>query len=131
MHDVLGSLPSDFLVAAVSFALGVLVTIVWLWRRAAVIRGEVALQQRAVLKGQIAEQLAPYFPAFPFRPSEARFLGKPVDFIVFEGLDDEVVRRVIFVEVKSGKSRLTKAERSLQECLDARRVSYEVFRIAE
>jgi predicted Holliday junction resolvase-like endonuclease len=58
-------------------------------------------------------------------------LGKPVDFVVFEGLDNEAVTRVVFVEVKSGKSRLTKTERSLQECLEARRVSYEIFRVAE
>jgi predicted Holliday junction resolvase-like endonuclease len=44
-------------------------------------------KSRAILSGQFSEQIAPYFPDFPFKPTECKFLGKPVDFIVFPGLE--------------------------------------------
>jgi len=33
-------------------------------------------------------------------PKDARFLGTPLDFIVFDGLDEGEVRRIVFVEVR-------------------------------
>ena len=40
---------------------------------------------RSSLKGQIAEQMAPLLPGFPYRPADARFLGDPIDYVVFDG----------------------------------------------
>ena len=34
-----------------------------------------------------AEQLATYLPNFPFSPTEAKFIGAPIDFLVFKGMD--------------------------------------------
>src|SRR5438094_3791570 len=62
-------------------------------------------RSRSVVSGKVQEHLAPLFPAFlnQFNPRDARFLGTPLDFIVFDGLDDGDVRHVVFVEVKTGK----------------------------
>ena len=38
---------------------------------------------RSVLSGMFAEQLARYLPNFPFSPTEAKFTGAPIDFLVF------------------------------------------------
>ena len=65
-------------------------------------RQDAIARSRAVLAGNFSEQLAPYLPNFPFNPSECKFIGKPVDFIVFHGLDEKNVTGVSFVEVKSG-----------------------------
>ena len=43
---------------------------------------------RAVLKGKMAEQLAPIMPEFQYLPSDAKFLGDPVDYVVFDGYTD-------------------------------------------
>ena len=43
-------------------------------------------QSRAVLGGKFVEQLAPYLPEFKYDPTEARFIGSPIDLIVFPGL---------------------------------------------
>ncbi|KKL07503.1 hypothetical protein LCGC14_2585350, partial [marine sediment metagenome] len=67
-------------------------------------RKDAILKSRSVLGGLFSEQLAPFFPNFNFKPTECRFLGKPIDFIVFKGLDDKKVNEVVFVEVKRGKS---------------------------
>ena len=39
-------------------------------------------RSRSVLGGKFAEQLAPFLPDFPADPTEARFLGSPVDLVV-------------------------------------------------
>ena len=48
------------------------------------IRKDAVSRSRAVLSGQFSEQLAPYLPDFPYKPTEVRFIGKPIDFIVFK-----------------------------------------------
>lgn len=82
--------------------------------------------QRGVLKGTISEQLAPYLPNFPtdLKVSEAKFLGKPVDFIVFKGMDDKNISEVVFVEVKSGRQYPNSNEDSLKAAIEGKHVRY-------
>src|SRR3990172_390021 len=63
-------------------------------------------RSRHVVAGKVQEYLAPLFPEFisQFNPKDARFLGTPLDFIVFDGLDEGgEVKRVVFVEIKTGR----------------------------
>ena len=46
-------------------------------------RDDAVKRSRAVVGGQVAEQLAPYLPDFPCNPGDARFIGKPIDFVCF------------------------------------------------
>ena len=81
-----------------------------------------------VKKGKIVEQLAPYLQSFPYDPHDARFIGNPVDFVVFDGLNAGRDVSIIFVEVKSGKSSLNANERRIREAIDENRVKFEIFR---
>ncbi len=92
--------------------------------RLAVEREDAVRRSRAVLGGQMAEQLAPYLPGFPFDPTEIRFIGKPIDFIAFRGVAGGTIEEVAFVEVKSGASALSKVERSLRDAIESGRVSW-------
>ena len=92
---------------------------------------ETAIQQsRAVTRGQIYEQLVPYLPEFEFNPKDAQFLGKPVDFVVFDGLDEGEVERIVFVEVKTGSSALTTRERRVRDAIRQGRVEWKEIRVA-
>ncbi len=53
-------------------------------------RRDAARRSRGVMAGKGAEQMAPLVPAFAdrFDPAEARFLGAPIDYVVFDGLGD-------------------------------------------
>lgn len=134
--------------ALVAFALIMaLVVIVWLVARSASYRAryrytkadlddarkDSVTRSRSAVSGKVHEQLAPLFPEFlsQFNPRDARFIGTPLDFIVFDGLadDDGDVRRVVFVEVKTGKSALTKRERRVRDAVTARRVEYQLLRL--
>ena len=86
-------------------------------------------KSRAVIGGNFSEQLAPYLPDFPFDPTEVRFVGKPVDLVVFRGLASGKVSEVVFVEIKSGQSRLNRNEASVKDAVLAGRVTFSEYRV--
>ena len=95
------------------------------------IRETAIKQSRAVLSGQFSEQIAPYMPDFPYKPTEARFIGKPVDFIVFRGMDEKKIEEVVFVEVKSGKSQLSGVEKTLKSAIQDKKISWDEYKVIE
>ncbi len=86
-------------------------------------------RSRSVLKGQLSEQLAPFLPGFPYDPSDARFIGKPVDLIVFKGLSQGEVDEIAFIEIKSGDSNLTKTEKQIGEAVSKGKVRFVEHRL--
>ena len=92
------------------------------------LREESVKRSRSVLTGQFSEQLAPYLPGFPFSPTECRFLGKPVDLIVFKGLDGGSPEEVVFVEMKTGKAQLSPVERRLRDVILEKKVAWAEYR---
>lgn len=94
-------------------------------------RKDAIMKSRAVLGGQFSEQLAPYLPDFEYLPTECRFVGKPIDFLVFKGMDKKEIEEVVFVEVKSGKSKLSQSEKKLKKAIDEKKVSWREYRIPE
>ena len=94
-------------------------------------RADAIARSRAVLAGHFSEQLAPYLPNFPFKPTECKFIGKPVDFIVFHGLDEKNVTGVSFVEVKSGGSKLSSTEKTVKDAIENRKVQWVDYRVPD
>ncbi|WP_130803462.1 Holliday junction resolvase-like protein [Acinetobacter ihumii] len=91
---------------------------------------------RAVLKGKMAEQLAPMLPEFCYLPSDAKFLGDPVDYVVFDGYTDfrdgEGLAEdidVVLIDIKSGGARLTKGQQAIAQAIREGRVRFETLRI--
>ena len=85
-------------------------------------------QSRAVLGGKFVEQMTPYLPEFKYDPTEARFIGSPIDLIVFPGLSLDNPEEVVFVEVKTGKSqKLTVRERKIRELIEAGKIRWELI----
>lgn len=76
-----------------------------------------------VKAGNIAEQLAPLTTVFPWDPRDFKFLGKPVDGIQFEK------DRIVLVEFKTGKSKLTKDQRVIKKLVENHEVYFEEIRI--
>ena len=95
------------------------------------IRDDAIKQSRAVLSGQFSEQIAPYLPDFPYKPTEARFIGKPIDFVVFKGMDEKKIEEVVFVEVKSGQSQLSKVEKTLKSAIENKNISWHEYKVPE
>jgi predicted Holliday junction resolvase-like endonuclease len=86
-------------------------------------------RSRSVIGGQLAEQVAPFLPGFPCNPGDARFIGKPVDFIAFPGMtEDNQVHEVLLIEVKTGKSALSGREKEVKKAVAEGRVRYVEYR---
>jgi predicted Holliday junction resolvase-like endonuclease len=75
-------------------------------------------RQRAGIKGKVVEAFAPFLPGFPFKASECKFIGDPIDYLVFEGLDERNIKGVHLVEVKSSNSKLSKHQKQIKNILD-------------
>jgi len=120
------------LAVASGIAVGLLIALVGflLWKSAytKMIRQDAIQRSQAVTVGRVFEQLIPYLPDFPFNPKDARFLGSPVDFVVFDGLDAGELRGIVFVEVKTGAATLTPRERQIKDVIQARRVAWTELR---
>jgi predicted Holliday junction resolvase-like endonuclease len=64
------------------------------------------------------------------REEDVRFLGSPIDLVVFDGLAEGRVRRIVFLEVKTGGSGLTSRERCVRDVVQAREVEWAELRVA-
>lgn len=96
-----------------------------------VTRKDSTKRQRSILKGQISETLAPWTIDAVNSVKELSFLGNPIDFIGFKGLDTEEEIEIKFIEIKTGKSRLTKSEKRIKEAVEAKRVEWKTIKINE
>jgi len=114
---------------AIGITIAWLYFLVWKLRYSATIREDAVQRSLAVTAGKVHEQLVPYLPEFGFNPKDARFLGSPVDLIVFDGLAAGDVRRIVFLEVKTGGASLTARERQVRGVVEAREVVWAELRL--
>ena len=93
--------------------------------------------QRSSLKGKMGEQVAPYHPLFleGFEPADARFIGNPVDYLVFvghsKGYNADTIE-IYIVEIKTGKSAvLTSMERKIKVAVEEGRVYWKTIHVPD
>ena len=85
-------------------------------------------QSRAVLGGKFTEQMAPFLPDFKYDPTEARFIGSPIDMIIFPGLASGDPQEIVIMEIKTGRSaQLTPAERKIRQLIEDGMVRWELL----
>lgn len=86
-------------------------------------------RQRNTIKGQISETIAPWLMNAVNSVKELNFLGNPIDFVGFKGLDGDGEVEIKFIEVKSGKSKLNKNQRKVKAAVMAKKVQWVEVRI--
>lgn len=118
-----------FILLMISVLLLIIQTICML-KNKKLLRKDAVKRSKSVIGGQVFEQIAPFLPNFPANPSDARFIGKPVDFIVFSGLcENNKIDEILFIEVKTGKSTLNNREKEVKKAVQEGRVRYVEYRI--
>ena len=91
---------------------------------------EAVNKSRAVLKGKISEQIAPFGSDFPFAASDCRFIGSPIDFLIIQGMSDESDEVNIYIcDIKTGSSQLSKIQRKIRNAIRDNRVYFFEHRI--
>ena len=90
-----------------------------------------AIQRSArTLSGKTLEKLVPFLDKFPYNPHDVRWLGDPVDLVIFDGYsNDGNLRQVVFCEVKSGKSKLSEIQKKIRELIENKKVKWSEFTI--
>jgi len=107
----------------------------WQWRETAdqewaqkleIACKEAISKSRTVLGGKFTEQLAPYLPDFRYDPTEARFIGTPIDLLIFPGLATGDPREIVIMEIKTGRSaQLTPQQRKIRQLIEDGMVRWE------
>lgn len=126
----LGFLAVLLMVAALAFVLGKAVARASFRNELRAVRKDALKRSRAVLGGQAGEQVAPFLPHFPCNPADARFVGKPVDFIAFPGAaEHDDIEEILLIEVKTGDAQLSAREKQIRDAVEEGRVRYVEYRI--
>jgi predicted Holliday junction resolvase-like endonuclease len=88
------------------------------------IRKDAIDKSQSVTMGKMTEHMVPYLPGFGFNPTDARFIGSPIDLVVFDGLSDGDVRKIVFIEIKTGVSTLSTRERIVRDAINAGNIEW-------
>ena len=94
-------------------------------------RKDTAARQRSIIKGDISEIIAPWSIKSVNSVKELNFMGSPIDFVGFKGLDGDDEIEIKFIEVKSGKSRLNKNQRRIRDAVAAKRIEWVEVRVKD
>jgi len=99
-------------------------------------REEAVSKSRSVMRGQATEHLAPYIIKGT-NPKDYRFMGNPVDYVIFEGLSDvldgeaDSIKSITFLDIKTGKSSLNKSQRRIRDAITSNSVKFQLINIDE
>lgn len=85
---------------------------------------ESKLKSEETRRGQMLEKFVPFVKDLP-DPDTYHYLGQPIDYVSF-GAED-----ITFMEVKTGKARLSKEQRRIKKQIEAGKVKFETFRMKE
>lgn len=96
----------------------------WRIETEATVRADAIRRSSAVIVGKVTEHLTPYMGVFPYNPKDARFMGTPVDLVVFDGMSEDDLREIIFLEIKSGSASLSTRERRVRDAVIEKRVQW-------
>jgi len=93
------------------------------------IRRDAIERSSKILSGKTLEKLVPFLKNFNHSPHNVRWLGDPVDLIVFDGVSEDNPQKITFVEVKFGKSELTEKQKKIRQIVKEGKVFWEEIRI--
>ena len=93
-------------------------------------------RSRSVLRGKTTEHFAPITEEFlkEFVPSDAKFIGSPIDYIIFSGAGsitdgEEKEIEIVFMDIKTGKAKLTKVQRAIKKAVEERRIRWKTLEL--
>ena len=83
---------------------------------------------KSVNVGKLLEKVFPTMADFKWELSDCRFLGEPLDLIIFHGLTSGKVDSIRFLEIKSGKAKLNEHQKNIKDAIEKKKIKYEEFK---
>jgi predicted Holliday junction resolvase-like endonuclease len=100
----------------------------WIEENELSIRQDAIRRSSSVNMGKITEHLLPFHNNFPFNHKDVRFIGSPIDLLVFDGHSEGKENiTVYFIEVKTGNSKLSSKQQNIKHAILEKRVKWEVL----
>lgn len=99
------------------------------YRKLSAIKKKSVSHSRNSILGEITEKVTPLLPEFPYHTKDLVFIGKGVDYIVFDGLSRGNLKEIIFLEIKSWTSQLNKNETMIKTYLKKYPIKYEILKV--
>lgn len=100
-------------------------------------REDAIKRSKANIRGTVSEELVPMFEGFPYNTGDLKLYGKPIDYIVFDGMSEfrdenkEKEITIVFADLKTGKAVKTPVQKAIQNAIESGRIRFEEWRIDE
>jgi predicted Holliday junction resolvase-like endonuclease len=78
----------------------------------------------AVGIGKIIEKILPAHKNFNMIPADCRFLAEPIDMIIFDGLSQNNIKQITFMDVKTGKATLQPNQKKIRDAINDHSVEW-------
>ncbi len=101
----------------------------WLEKEERRIREDAIARSARTLSGKTLEKLIPFLEKFKHNSHDVKWLGDPIDLVVFDGYSEGNPQKITFLEVKSGNSKLTPNQNKIKKLVEKKKVEWEEFRI--
>lgn len=88
-------------------------------------------RSKGVKLGNYLEEWIPYFRPLlkHYNPCDYKYLGKPVDFIIFNGMEGDKIKEIVFLEAKSKSGGLSKRERQIRDCIEKGKTKFKIIAV--
>ena len=89
-------------------------------------------RQRAVIRGQATEHLAPFI-SDDFAPKDYRFIGDPIDYLICAGSsaitdgNSDEIEKIVLMDIKTGNSQLNKVQRRIRNAVQQGLVEFQTY----
>ena len=105
----------------------------WIIEEEEKLRKDAVTRSMGVNLGKITEHLVPFSSHLEhFNPRDIRFIGSPVDLMIFDGAAEKSdVIDIYFVEIKTGTGQLSKKQKAIRDAIDKHRVYWKAVLVPE
>lgn len=99
----------------------------FLGEKEASIREDAIKRSARTLSGKTLEKLVPFLEGFPYDPHDIRWLGDPIDLVIFDGYSKQEPKQIVICDVKSGEGKLTEGQKKIKELVKDKKIIWEEF----
>jgi predicted Holliday junction resolvase-like endonuclease len=78
----------------------------------------------AVGIGKIVEKILPAHKDFKMVASDCRFLAEPIDMIAFQGLSENRIQKITFLDIKTGNAKLNTHQKQIRDAVKDGKVKW-------
>jgi len=94
---------------------------------------EIKKQSKAKAEKRVLPQklksIAPAFASMNVNPRDVRVLSHPIDFVAFDGLSRDALKRIVLLDAKQNAGSRAAAQASIESAIDRERYDWGILRV--